>query len=202
MSYEYSKAVYWSVRDTSSTEQSVLAALAFCHNHKTGRCDPSASTLSDMTHFGRASVNRALASLREKNRISWIPGGKGKKGEANSNKYTLYLSDTSSHGDTPPVSERYTPCPTVIHSLSQSETQKRIEEKETNPNPTKELAGLLGDSFVEAAKPRRPEEPSDAPAAIGAFEEFLAAYPEVLPQTRRAAVSKRKAPTDLRCDAP
>ena len=160
MSYEYSKAVYWSVRDTSSTEQSVLAALAFCHNSKTGRCDPSASTLSDMTHFGRASVNRALASLREKNRISWIPGGKGKKGETN--KYTLYLAVTPSRSDTHTLSEREGDPLGARGRPSQSESLKRIE-KETNPNPTNEMAGLVGDSFVEAAKPRRPEEPSDAP---------------------------------------
>lgn len=72
MSYEYSKAVYWNVHDTSPTEQSVLAALAFCHNRETGRCDPSASTISDMTHFGVSSVNRALVSLKDKHYISWI----------------------------------------------------------------------------------------------------------------------------------
>ena len=104
MSYEYSKAVYWNIRDTSPTEQSVLAALAFCHNSKTGRCDPSTTTISEMTHFGVASVNRALVSLKEKNYISWISGRNSKKGGAVSNKYTLYLSGTPSHCDTPTVS--------------------------------------------------------------------------------------------------
>ena len=98
-----------------------------CHRRDTRLLSAMLEVAFGETHgFARRGLR---ASLREKNRISWIPGGKGKKGEANSNKYTLYLSDTSSHGDTPPVSERYTPCPTVIHSLSQSETQKRIEEK-------------------------------------------------------------------------
>lgn len=179
MSFECSKAVYWNVHDTSPTEQSVLAALAFCHNSKTGRCDPSASTISDMTHFGRASVNRALVSLKGKHYISWVSGGKGKNDEANSNKYTLYLSATTSHSDTPTVSERDGDRLTVIHPLSQSETQKRIESK-SNPNIKKELAGLVGDAFVEAAKPQAPKvTPDNAESAenVGLFNEFWAAYP-------------------------
>ena len=59
-----------------------------------------------MTHFGVASVNRALVSLKEKSYISWIAGGKGKKGEANSNKYTFPLSTPPSQSETPTVSER------------------------------------------------------------------------------------------------
>ena len=106
MSYEYSKVVYWQVHDTTPTEQSVLAALAFCHNGKTGRCDPSATTISEMTHFGKASVRRALGALKDKNYISWISGGKGKRNASDSNKYTLYLSAIPSHSDTPTVSER------------------------------------------------------------------------------------------------
>ena len=66
---------------------------------------PITATISEMTHFGASSVCRALISLKEKNYVSWIPGGKGKKGEANSNKYTLYLSGTPSHSDTPTLSE-------------------------------------------------------------------------------------------------
>jgi len=181
MSYEYSSAVYWQVHDTTPTEQSVLAALAFCHNSRTGRCDPSAATISEMTHFGRASVNRALISLRDKNRISWISGGKGKRNEPNSNKYTLYLSDMVSHGDTPTVSERDRECLTVIHSLSHSETQKRIE-KESNKKLTNELAGLVGESFEEAAKPQTPKVPFVSPAAseTGVFDKFWSAYPNCI----------------------
>ena len=180
MSFEYSKAVYWNVHDTSPAQQSVLAALAFCHNSKTGRCDPSVSTITDMTHFGRETVYRALNDLKDKlHYITWISGGKGKKAEANSNKYTLYLPVATSHSETPPVSERDGDRLTVRHPLSQSETQKRIESK-SNPNIKKELAGLVGDAFVEAAKPQAPKvAPDNAESAekIGAFEEFWAAYP-------------------------
>ena len=126
MSYECSKAVYWNVHDTSPTEQSVLAAPAFCHNSETGRCDPSASTISDMTHFGVSSVNHALVSLKDKHYISWISGGKGKKDEANSNKYTLYLSAATSRCDAHTISEREGDSPTVGYSPSQSGIQKRI----------------------------------------------------------------------------
>jgi len=78
------------IHDTTPTEQSVLAALAFYHNSKTGRCDPSRTTIGEMTHFGKSSVRRALDTLKEKNYISWISGGKGKRNESDSNKYTLY----------------------------------------------------------------------------------------------------------------
>ena len=187
MSYEYSKAVYWNVHDTSPTEQSVLAALAFCHNRETGRCDPSASTISDMTHFGRASVNRALVSLKDKHYISWVSGGKGKKDEANSNKYTLYLAAATSRCDTHTVSEREGDCLTVIHSPSQSETQKRIESK-SNPNLKKELAGLVGDAFADAARPRVPKVPSARAeaAGVGVFDEFWSAYPDCIYKTPSA----------------
>ena len=187
MSYEYSKAVYWNIRDTSPTEQSVLAALAFCHNSKTGRCDPSTTTISEMTHFGRASVIRALSSLKDKNYISWIAGGKGKKGEANSNKYTFFLSTPPSQSETPTVSERDGDRLRVRPSPSQSETQKRIE-KETNTNLTKELAGLVGESFLEAAKPQVPKEPLECPdaAATDVFDDFWSAYPNCIYKTPSA----------------
>ena len=139
MSYEYSKVVYWQVHDTTPTEQSVLAALAFCHNSKTGRCDPSATTIGEMTHFGESSVRRALDALKEKNYISWISGGKGKRNESNSNKYTLYLSDQPSHSDTLTLSERGGDPITVIGSPCHSGPQKRIE-KESNKKLTNELA--------------------------------------------------------------
>ena len=90
MSYEYSKVVYWQVHDTTPTEQSVLAALAFCHNSKTGRCDPSKKTIGEMTHFGESSVRRALDMLKEKNYISWISGGKGKRNESDSKFWSAY----------------------------------------------------------------------------------------------------------------
>jgi hypothetical protein len=181
MSYEYSKVVYWQVHDTTPTEQSVLAALAFCHNSKTGRCDPSATTIGEMTHFGKSSVRRALDTLKEKNYISWISGGKGKRNESNSNKYTLYLSDQPSHSDTLTLSERGGDPITVIGSPCHSGPQKRIE-KESNKKLTNELAGLVGESFEEAAKPRAQEVPSVSPAVseTGVFDKFWSAYPNCI----------------------
>ncbi len=86
-----------------------------------------------MTHFGVSSVNRALVSLKDKHYISWISGGKGKKDEANSNKYTLYLSAATSRCDTHTIPEREGDPPTVGYSPSHSGIQKRIESK-SNPN--------------------------------------------------------------------
>ena len=59
----------------------------------------------------------------------------------------------------------------MIGSPCHSGTQKRIE-KESNKKLTNELAGLVGESFDEAAKPRTQEVPSVSPAAseTGVFE--------------------------------
>ena len=181
MSYEYSNVVYWHVHDTTPTEQSVLAALAFCHNSKTGRCDPSATTICEMTHFGKSSVKRALGTLKDKNYISWISGGKGNGKESDSNKYTLYLSAIPAHRDTPTVSERAGGGLTVNPSPVHSEPQKIIE-KEPNKKLTNELAELVGESFVEAAKPQAPEVRSSSPAAAetGVFDKFWSAYPNCI----------------------
>jgi hypothetical protein len=201
--------VYWNIRDTSPTEQSVLAALAFCHNGKTGRCDPSTSTISEMTHFGVASVIRALVSLKEKNYISWISGRNSKKGGAVSNKYTLYLSGTPSQSDIPlsqsdipPLSEREGQSITVIYPLSHSDRQKRIE-KETNTNLTKEMAGLVGKSFLEAAKPQAPKEPSGCSDAVAddVFDDFWAAYPDCIYKTPSAKARCGALYAQLRGDA-
>ena len=112
-----------------------------------------------MMHFGESSVRRALDTLKEKNYISWISGGKGKRNESNSNKYTLYLSGQPSHSDTLTISERGGDPITVIGSPCHSGPQKRIE-KESNKKLTNELAGLVGESFEEAAKPRAQEVPT------------------------------------------
>ena len=64
--------------------------------------------------------------------FSWISGGKSKKDESNSNKYTLYLSAATSRCDTHTIPEREGDPPTVGYSPSQSGIQKRIESK-SNP---------------------------------------------------------------------
>jgi len=79
----------------------------------------------------------------------------------------------------------------VIHSPSQSETQKRIESK-SNPNLKKELAGLVGDAFAEAAKPRVPKVPSARAeaAGVGVFDEFWSAYPDCIYKTPNDPAAK------------
>ena len=75
----------------------------------------------------------------------------------------------------------------MIPPQSHSETQKRIE-KESNKKLTNELAGLVGESFEEAAKPREPEVPLDSPAAseTGVFDKFWSAYPNCIYKTPNA----------------
>jgi hypothetical protein len=132
-----------------------------------------------MTHFGKASVRRALGALKDKNYISWISGGKGKRNESDSNKYTLYLSAVPARSDPPTGPERAGEGATVAPSPVHSGPQKRIE-KESNKKLTNELAELVGESFEEAAKPRAQEVPSVSPAVseTGVFDKFWSAYPE------------------------
>ena len=122
---------------------------------------------------------------------SWVSGGKGKKDEANSNKYTLYLAAATSRCDTHTIPEREGDPPTVGYSPSQSGIQKRIESK-SNPNLKKELAGLVGDAFAEAAKPRVPKVPSARAeaAGVGVFDEFWSVYPDCIYKTPNDPAAK------------
>ena len=69
----------------------------------------------------------------------------------------------------------------MIGSPCHSGPQKRIE-KESNKKLTNELAGLIGESFEEAAKPRTQEVPSVSPAVseTGVFDKFWSAYPNCI----------------------
>ena len=69
----------------------------------------------------------------------------------------------------------------MIGSPCHSGPQKRIE-KESNKKLTNELAGLVGESFEEAAKPRAQEVPSVSPAVseTGVFDKFWSAYPNCI----------------------
>ena len=73
------------------------------------------------------------------------------KGEGSPRR--VLSSYTPSHCDIPPLSEREGQSITVRYPLSHSDRQKRIE-KETNTNLTKELAGLVGELFLEGSQRR------------------------------------------------
>lgn len=64
-------AINWCIdqKDLPPGEWVVLFHLAHCHNHETGRCDPSQEYLSDMTNMGGRTVRRHLSSLELKGRI-------------------------------------------------------------------------------------------------------------------------------------
>lgn len=92
MGFKYTHRVYNDVHDTSATEQHVLALLAHFANDKTGLCFPSIVTLARQSHLSRATVMRALDSLRQKGYLKWVSGGRKKKGRVLSNLYKLTLS--------------------------------------------------------------------------------------------------------------
>jgi len=100
------------------------------------------------------------------------------------------------------LSEREGDPLTVRTSPSHSEKQKRIE-KETNTNLTKEMAGLVGKSFLEAAKPQAPKEPSGCSDAVAddVFDDFWAAYPDCIYKTPSAKARCGALYAQLRGDA-
>ncbi|MFG6573193.1 helix-turn-helix domain-containing protein [Sulfitobacter sp. 1A13353] len=65
-------AINWCIeqKDLPPGEWVVLFHLAHCHNHETGRCDPSQEYLADMTNMGSRTVRRHLSSLETKGRIA------------------------------------------------------------------------------------------------------------------------------------
>ena len=90
----------------------------------------------------------------------------------------LYLSAVPARSEPPTGPERAGEGATVASPPVHSGPQTRIE-KESNKKLTNELAGLVGESFEEAAKPRASEVPSASPAAseTGGFDKFWSAYP-------------------------
>ncbi len=99
MNLEIMKMVYaLDPRATSSNEQAVLVALAFCMNSKTNECYPSQGTLMDMTHIkSKTTITDALNSLRKKGLLDWDKGGRtgkrGKHGMVLSNSYIFNLDE-------------------------------------------------------------------------------------------------------------
>lgn len=167
MSIIHTNAVYYGVHDTTPTQQSVLAALAYRFNIKDRKCFPSIDMLCNMTHLGRSTVIRALKDLHDMKYISWTSGGKN--GDCYyRNKYALYLpiqdaegddtgGDDPSQSDTSPVPQLDSPCPAAGLPPSQSgttpvplrDTINNIKIKETlTNNPTNNgKDGLMDGDF-------------------------------------------------------
>jgi len=79
---------YFLDKEMSGPQMSVLQALAYCANQKEGeRCFPSDAYLSQLTHLGDKTVERARKALRDKHKaIIWEKGGK-KGGNNVTNRY-------------------------------------------------------------------------------------------------------------------
>lgn len=65
-------AINWCIEqnDLPPGEWVVLFHLSHCHNHETGRCDPSQEYLSKMLNMGERTVRRHLSNLELKGRIT------------------------------------------------------------------------------------------------------------------------------------
>jgi DNA-binding transcriptional MocR family regulator len=70
-----------------ATRKLTLLVLADCHNHLTGRCNPSIKFIADHTGLNRKSVIESLADLESRGLISVARG--------HSNSYKLNLSQES-----------------------------------------------------------------------------------------------------------
>jgi len=66
------KAMNWCIeqKDLPPGEWIVLFHLCHCHNHETGRCDPSQEYIADMTGMGVRTVRRHLAALEDRGQIT------------------------------------------------------------------------------------------------------------------------------------
>ena len=102
------KAFIWAGDQTDLLpgEKLVLYALAYHHNHKTGRCFPSVATLANHTSLSRRGVFNVIKSLTQKRLIGKTSGRKGV-----TNKY--YLTMQENHHVVQPVHHG------VVHPLHQ-----------------------------------------------------------------------------------
>ena len=64
-------AINWCIdqKDLAPAEWVILFHLCHCHNHETGRCDPSQEYLARMTNMSERTVRRHLKSLEYAGRI-------------------------------------------------------------------------------------------------------------------------------------
>lgn len=89
----------------TAPETSVLHALAYIMNDKTGACFPSHQQIADKTNLSRTTVKTALRGLRGKGIVNWT------KQSATSNRYTLTFLQAEGAptsrccGNRPPMSE-------------------------------------------------------------------------------------------------
>ena len=85
---ESAYAAFLGDKRLSSTDMSILVALAYVANEKRDEdCFPSQSFLAQMSHFRESAVSNACKRLRELKIIDWTSGGKGRQGGNISNKY-------------------------------------------------------------------------------------------------------------------
>jgi len=76
------KAMNWCVEQNELTpgEWVVLFHLCHCHNHETGRCDPSQGYLAERTNMGERTVRRHLAALEDQHLIRRVKRNQGSDG--------------------------------------------------------------------------------------------------------------------------
>ena len=85
---ESAYATFFGDKRLSSTDMSILVALAYIANEKRDEeCFPSHGYLAEMSHFGDSAVGDACKRLRDLKIIDWVSGGKGRQGGNISNKY-------------------------------------------------------------------------------------------------------------------
>lgn len=91
MGFKLLSRVYSEIRNTSPTEQAILAYLAFRASDETKRCFPSRNAIEDATHFGQTAINNGLNGLHEKEILQWVRGGRKPKGRGFSlaNEYSF-----------------------------------------------------------------------------------------------------------------
>mgnify|MGYP003335830846 CR=1 FL=1 len=85
---ESAYATFQGDKRLSSTDMSVLVALAYIANEEKGEaCYPSVAYLAELSHFSESAVTKACANLKKLKVIDWVSGGQSRLGGNVSNTY-------------------------------------------------------------------------------------------------------------------
>ena len=85
---ESAYATFQGDKRLSSTDMSVLVALAYIANEEKGEaCYPSVAYLAELSHFSESAVTKACANLKKLKVIDWVSGGQNRLGGNVSNTY-------------------------------------------------------------------------------------------------------------------
>ncbi len=170
MGFKLAGRVYSEIKNTTPTEQAILAYLAFRADDATGRCFPTRDTIHAATHLKPTGISNGLNGLREKNILKWIKGGRAPKsgGKAMANEYLFNFPELSTKLSIKGVNEHTTfdticrDAATIIkhHNQHQSSVIKGAQsENDPMKDSFRKMAIEVGRQWLEKRPAPKTEEP-------------------------------------------